>query len=170
MLYGSQIWGLRNDGGPAAASLLQPLAHTQAKSLRRIAGAYKRTPTAAIEREVAVPPINLYVDATALQRADSTSNHPVTKDITKAADAIWARMQCLNDATQGRRRRRVPVQRRPPSSCEAARTRAYETRVRVQGNREPPSGLPPGRHSHVPGGGGHQHRWKQKTAITKWMD
>ena len=66
MLYGSQIWSLRDDGGPAAASLLQPLAHSQAKSLRKITGAYKRTLTAAIEREIAILPIDLYTDAIAL--------------------------------------------------------------------------------------------------------
>ena len=150
--------------------MLQPLADTQAKSLRRITGAYKRTPTAAIEREIAIPPINLYTDATALLHADATNNHPVTKDITRAADAIWARLQRPDDAPQGRRRRRAAQQERPPSSCEAARIRARETRKQIHDDRRPTVGQPPERRRRAREEGGHQHRWKQKTAITKWMD
>lgn len=66
MLYGSQIWGLRSDGGAVARSLIRPLVDAQTRSLRRVTGAYKRTPVAAIEREIAVPLLQLYIDASAL--------------------------------------------------------------------------------------------------------
>src|SRR5207302_10148299 len=56
MLYGAQIWGVRNDGEPAAPTLLQPLRTLQNRCLRNITGAYRRTPTAALERETDTPP------------------------------------------------------------------------------------------------------------------
>jgi len=51
------------------------------KCLRSITGGYKRTPTVALEREAYVPPLDLYTEATALQRAVNTTNHPVYRDI-----------------------------------------------------------------------------------------
>jgi hypothetical protein len=37
--------------------------------VRSITEGYKRTPTVALEREAYVPPLDLYTEATALQRA-----------------------------------------------------------------------------------------------------
>jgi hypothetical protein len=170
MLYGSQIWSLRGDGGKAATSLIQPLASAQAKSLRRITGAYKRTPIAAIEREMAVPPLQLYTDARALQYAEMTRNYPVTREITRTADTIWARLQRQDDAPPARRRRQRPPQERPRSSCEAARARACDVREQALANHRQAAGANPGRQRQAGEEGGHRHRWKQKTAITKWMD
>ena len=41
-----------------------------------------RTPTVALEREAYVPSLDLYTEATALQRAVNTTNHPVYRDIS----------------------------------------------------------------------------------------
>ena len=88
MLYGSQVWGIRDGGEPATTALLQPLRTLQNKCLRRVARAYKRTPTAALERETATPPIDLHIDTLALQRSVRVADHPVTAEISRAADEV----------------------------------------------------------------------------------
>ena len=66
MLHGAQVWGVRDDGGTPAKSLLEPLRKVQNRCLRRVTGAYQRTLIAAIEKEAAIPPIQLYIESTAL--------------------------------------------------------------------------------------------------------
>ncbi|KAF2174328.1 hypothetical protein K469DRAFT_648369, partial [Zopfia rhizophila CBS 207.26] len=62
ILYSAQIWGTRDNGNLIVKNLVRPLQKTQNQCLRKIIGAYKRTPTAAIKREIAVPLITLYID------------------------------------------------------------------------------------------------------------
>jgi len=88
MLYGAQVWGVRNDGEPAANTLLQPLRTLQNRCLRNVTGAYRRTPTAALERETDIPPINLYINKVAAQHAITTRYHPATQQIAATADGI----------------------------------------------------------------------------------
>ncbi|KAF2834046.1 hypothetical protein CC86DRAFT_416197, partial [Ophiobolus disseminans] len=57
------------------------LEKVQNKCLRRITGAYKRTPVGAIERESGTPPIDIYVNTLARQRAIKTANHLVNLEI-----------------------------------------------------------------------------------------
>lgn len=66
MLYGAQVWSIRSDGEPPPKNLLKPIKKVQNQCLRRIAGAYRRTPAEAIERELAIPLIPLYTDTIAL--------------------------------------------------------------------------------------------------------
>jgi hypothetical protein len=47
---------------------MQPLKVVQNKCLRKITGGYKRTPSAALEREAGISPLDLYTEATAFQR------------------------------------------------------------------------------------------------------
>src|SRR5256885_17022671 len=89
MLYGSQVWGIRDGGEPAANNLLQPLQTLQTKCLRRATGAYKRTPTTALEREIAIPPIDLHIDMLALQRSLRVADYPATEEVSRAADKVW---------------------------------------------------------------------------------
>jgi hypothetical protein len=144
MMYGAQVWGVRNDGEPATATLLQPLRTVQNKCLRNITGAYRRTPTAAIERETDIPPIDLHVDKVATQHAGSTRTHPVTRAITTVTDEIWNSMSRppARDTRparphNNRRRQRRGTQitnPRPPSPMEALRARAesQEWQIRQQ--------------------------------------
>src|SRR5436305_13311160 len=69
MLYGSQVWDMRDDGKPVSAATIRPLRQAQNQCLRRITGGYKRTPSAALEREAEIPPLDLHLDTLALQRA-----------------------------------------------------------------------------------------------------
>jgi hypothetical protein len=132
MLYGAQIWGVRNDGEPAAPTLLQPLRTLQNRCLRNITGAYRRTPTATLERETDTPPIDLLVDKTATQHAITTRVHPVTRAISTAADGIWSsltRLPAPSTHRSSRRPRGRPRRdtSRPPGPMENLRVRA-ETR------------------------------------------
>jgi len=80
MMYGAQVWSIQ-EGETPKANAMRPLKTIQKKCLRSITGGYKRTPTVALEREAYVPPLDLYTEATALQRAVNTTNHPVYRDI-----------------------------------------------------------------------------------------
>jgi hypothetical protein len=95
LLYGSQIWGARNDGEPIAKCTLQPIQAVQNQCLRKVAGGYTRTPIAALEKEVGIPPCDLYINTIALQRAATTRNHPVEVQISSTLDDIWQAMTPL---------------------------------------------------------------------------
>ena len=88
MLYGAQVWGVRDDGGTPAKSLLEPLRKVQNQCLRRVTGAYRRTPIAAIEKEAAIPLIQLYIKTTALQRAAKTASDRVEKESAETLKGI----------------------------------------------------------------------------------
>ena len=66
MLYGAPIWGVRLNGEPTAKITIRPIEEVQNSCLRRITGGYKRSPRAALERETAIPPIDIQIDQLAL--------------------------------------------------------------------------------------------------------
>ena len=61
-------------------------------------GAYKRTPRAIIKREAAVPPLDIYIDITAMQRAAIIQGHPVEKDIYQVLKCIQGERPCVADS------------------------------------------------------------------------
>jgi hypothetical protein len=79
---------VRDNSELAANSLLKPLKAVQRKCLQQITGGYKRTPTATLEREAQVPPLNLYTDTIALQRALATKHYPINQNIAEVANRI----------------------------------------------------------------------------------
>jgi len=81
MLYSTQIWGVRLNGKPIAKRSLAPLDKLQNQCLHRITEAYKQTLHAIMEHKAAVPPLNIYIDTTAMQRAATVQKHLVEKDI-----------------------------------------------------------------------------------------
>lgn len=149
MTYGSQVWTVSSKGEPIAQARIKALAVTQNKCLRKIMGAYVRTPVAAIERESAVPPIDLFLQSQATQRAATTSDHEVTQEIESALQQVWNAATTPPRRMRGRpRRSRGP---RPVSAMatlreqaaeiiEASRTRQLgvqaETDRRRNGNRD----------------------------------
>ena len=88
MLYGAQIWGIGPSGNFLAKGSLAPLVKLQNQCLRRITGAYKRTPSAALEREAAVPPLDLYIDTVAMQRSVTVQGHSVEENIQQTLKCI----------------------------------------------------------------------------------
>ena len=46
-------------------------------------------PRAALKREAAVPPLDMYIDITAMQRATTVQNHLVEKKIHQTLDCIY---------------------------------------------------------------------------------
>jgi len=126
LLHGAQIWGAGNGGATLAKRMVKPLKKMQNQCLRKVMGAYKRTPTAALEREAAIPPIDLQITAHALERSNSTKDYPVTRAIKQAADNVWASLVRRLPArrTTGRGRRPHPQRPRPDTSAEALRKTA----------------------------------------------
>ena len=94
-----------------ARAKLSPLEKVQASCLRRITGRYKRALITALEREVRLSPLSLYVVATTNQRALRASDQPVEKDIRRVADEVWRRMRTARYAPRpGTRRERAQVE------------------------------------------------------------
>ena len=58
--YGCGIWAGGEKGEGLQERTLRPLAKLRNKCLRRITGAYKRTPAAALEKDSNIPPAQLY--------------------------------------------------------------------------------------------------------------
>jgi hypothetical protein len=161
MLYGVQIWGVDLKGKPLAKNSLAPLVKLQNQCLRRITGAYKRTPRAALEREAAVPPPDVYTDTIAMQRAATVQGHPVEKDIRQTLERI--------------RGARAPRRGTAPklTSQEALRLRAAEREQEIREllqhqaeTRRHAGGAPP-QQQRI---GGHQHKWRSTTCIARWAD
>jgi len=181
MMYGAQAWGTQ-DGKVAKASIMRPLKMVQNKCLRRITGAYKRTPTAALEREADIPPLDLHVETIALQRAESTADHAVYGNIREAHNYIWSQMR---EAARGpARRNNVAPSARPPTDLERARQVARERIREVQreddeenGNQRrstrPRRGREGGRPRRLRRGGPGQavpRREKPKQPLAEWAD
>ena len=78
---------------PPAASTLEPLKKTQNRCLRRVTGGYRRTPTATLERETEIPPVDIYANVQVLQHAQRIRNASVEQAINKAADQVWASLR-----------------------------------------------------------------------------
>ncbi|TQS36464.1 hypothetical protein Golomagni_03088 [Golovinomyces magnicellulatus] len=116
MLYGSQIWGMRYDGHLLPKSIMGKLQKVQNHCLRRITGAYKRTPRVVLEKEASIPPIDLYIRAASLKYGIATKDNTVTKAITQHLDYIG---KSINQ-----KRGRVRWDRRKPTAMELVRKEA----------------------------------------------
>jgi hypothetical protein len=137
MLYGAQIWGIQDTGEIAKKNTLHPLKVVQNKCLRRVMGAYKRTPTALLEREAQVMPVDLYIDLLALQRASATKGHSVTRKITQVTQTIWNTLQDPEPETtrRGRGRPRTRRDRASPTRDELLRARAEDRETEITAYR-----------------------------------
>ena len=89
---------MRTDGKPLATAIISPLHKIQNECLRRVTGAYKRTPRAALKRETGIPPIDLYMEVNRYRRADNITEHEVEKQIAQTADIVWRRMRGAREA------------------------------------------------------------------------
>ncbi|TQS35012.1 hypothetical protein Golomagni_04582 [Golovinomyces magnicellulatus] len=93
MTYGSQIWGNQKNGQQISKNLLGQLTKVQNNCLRKITGGYKRTPIPILEREAAIPPLDLHLQMLSLQYGISSKNNSVTNHILKHVDALWLRVR-----------------------------------------------------------------------------
>jgi hypothetical protein len=181
LLYGAATWAVRDNGEPAAESLLRPLKQVQNKCIRRVTGAYKRTPIAAVEREAEIPPLDLHADVVALRHAARTQQHPVTREIAHAADQIWASLQAApaRRVAGARRTPRPGTQTRPKTGPELLRLRAEERAQEIRAweehcrDRDGPQaartrGMGGRRTGRRRAAGGSQRPAQSKVPITKW--
>jgi hypothetical protein len=84
---------MRGDGKPLARTTAAPLHKVQNDCLRRITGAYKRTPRAAMEQETRVMPIDLHMEISRYKQVNRTKRHQVEAQIARTADVVWRRMR-----------------------------------------------------------------------------
>ena len=86
------IWALGDIGQGLPENTLKPLQTLQNKCVRLIAGAYTRTPTAALQKETDTPPLSIYLQALALNYAENTRNSDVEKQIQTRCAQIKHRL------------------------------------------------------------------------------
>jgi hypothetical protein len=114
-----------------------------------------------MEREAAVPPLDVYIDATAMQRAATVQGHPVEEEIRRTTEHI-----------RGARAPRRGIAPKPTSQ-EALRLRAAEREQEIrellqhQAETRRYDGRAPPRPQRI---GGHQHKWRSTTYIARWAD
>jgi hypothetical protein len=72
---------MRIDGKSLAITTISPLYKIQNECLRKVTGAYKRTPRAVLERETGVPPVDLYMEVNRYRRANNITEYKVEKQI-----------------------------------------------------------------------------------------
>ena len=61
--------------------------------MRRVTGAYRRTPKAAVERESGVMPIDLQIEVGGVRHANRVRGHEVEARIAETADTVWTRIR-----------------------------------------------------------------------------
>jgi hypothetical protein len=119
MTYGSQVWTARPGQEISTTNKLVPLATIQNKCLRKVMGAYERTPVAAIERESEVPPLDLHIRSQTARWAADTVTAPVTRDINNALKAVWKAASRRRQPARGRR----PAPAGPPPKSTLSEVR-----------------------------------------------
>jgi len=88
MLYGAQIWGIGLSDNFLAKGSLALLVKLQNQCLCRITGAYKRMLSTALKYKAAVPPLDLYINTVAMQRAVTVQSHFVEGNIQQTLKYI----------------------------------------------------------------------------------
>ena len=81
MTYGSSVWAIGETEKGPSKFLFKPLQKVQTACLWNITGRYKQMATALLEKEANIPPLQLYIEATAMQRMQKKHNFNVTKYI-----------------------------------------------------------------------------------------
>jgi hypothetical protein len=121
--YGAQAWSNGNAGGKQATGALNGLKTMQNRGLRRILGAYKRTPVALLERETGILPIDLHMDDLTRQHAASQAGTQVAQRMQVAMDQVWNAAHTQLGHTQ--------LGPRPPTTAEAAIAASQEIHRRL---------------------------------------
>lgn len=93
MMYGSQIWSNQTDGRPLAKYLTEKTEKVQNSCLRKITGAYKRTPRVILQKETNIQPLELYTRTASLLHGINTRDKPVTREIQQHLDSLWEQLR-----------------------------------------------------------------------------
>jgi len=80
-MYRSNVWAIKETKKGPPQSLLKPLQKVQTACLQSITGGYKQTATALLKKEANIPPLQLYIKATAMQKTQNKCNSNITKYI-----------------------------------------------------------------------------------------
>ena len=112
-------------------SLLKPLQKVQTACLRSITGGYKRTATALLEKEANIPPLQLYIEAAAMERAQKERNSNITKYIKTRLNKLWR-----DPRVPRRRANQIPQSREDISEKQVKKAEEEWCRVRAQAHIE----------------------------------
>ena len=89
MMYGVTVWGKGEKTHDIRQSTLKPLVTVQNKCLRKITGAYKRTPVPLLEKEAGIEPLRLYARGNLLVRAQLEDKAKPYQYVEQRRRWIW---------------------------------------------------------------------------------
>ncbi|KAF1986079.1 hypothetical protein K402DRAFT_394313 [Aulographum hederae CBS 113979] len=93
-------------------------------SSTRFNSAYKRTPVAAIQRDVAIPLLDLFLQLQATQRAEDSARYLVTEDIERTLNDVWT--AATRPPRRSRGRPRADRGEKPDSAMAILRAKAKQ--------------------------------------------
>jgi len=92
LAYGAASWHIPSKDGKARG-LAKTLGPLQNKCLRTVTGAYKATPTQALETEAFIPPIDLYLDGRAAAFQERLQRSEASEVVEEARRTIYRRLR-----------------------------------------------------------------------------
>ena len=108
MTYGSPVWHTPETLRHSRKTVNKKLQVIQNTALRRVLGAYRATPTAVLEAEAGVPPVDLYLDSLQLKARQRLYTSGTTALINQACKRI--RNQLRGRRGRARTHRQTPGQ------------------------------------------------------------
>jgi hypothetical protein len=130
LAYGAAIWHTPSSGSTGdPKGLVVKLRRIQNKCLRTITGAYKATPTAALETETFIPPIDLYLDSRAAAFQVRLNSAQANDTISQARKEIDRRLKLrgVADRTKTQGQQRKEWQERRAKALGAAQDKTRRT-------------------------------------------
>ena len=111
------------------APLMGRLEKVQRQCLRMATGAYKRTPLAAVERELCLQPMPVCIEQLILERTGSVEKDPVEAEMIAALNKMWTGiMREERPPRPAGSRGRPPTTRCKPDTSTEKRARRYAQR------------------------------------------
>ena len=114
-----------------------------------------------MEREAAVPPLNIYIDTTAMQRAATVQGHLVEKDIHQ----VLKRIQGARPRQRGNTPKHISQEALHLQAAEREQEIRELLQHQAETRRHAGRALPQQQRL-----GGHQHRWRSTICIARWAD
>jgi hypothetical protein len=119
MLHTAPAWEPQIKTNKQKNNKLRSLRNIQNKCLRKVTGGYERTPIVLLEKETAIPPLELYLQERSFQYMSRTKHHPIQKKTATITNEIWTSLT--------RRRKKLDQKERPKTAYETTGQEASQT-------------------------------------------
>lgn len=150
LTYGSPVWHTPETLRHSRKTVNKKLQTIQNTGIRRVLGAYKATPTAVLEAEAGIPPIDLHIDSLQLKARQRLHSSGMTTLINQACSRIRSQLR-------GRRGRTRTHQRTPGQAKTTWAQEPQPVNTHTDPQQVPPSFKDP-------------KKWLETKWKTRWKD